>query len=181
MRFILIIIFSTLSLLNLFCESSGNKHIFLSPGYSFPIFGHFSDFKSAAGVKFGYIKDIDDVLSFGFISSSYQYYKNKDMDIKLRIFSFNPVLFSWVGISTRNYFLYLGPGLYHISQPSSSIFSSSSTDEAGFRIGGGYVKNLSGKISVGSTIEFNHLFNMKTKNFDLGSVNLLSLSITVMY
>lgn len=164
-------------------DNISSKYLILNYGISIPFYGHFGDkdigFKPASGFNAGYVKDIDDVVSIGFITSYYQYYKNRDIDIKIRIFSFTPVIFSWLGLTERNYYVYIGPGIYHWSQPKNINFDSSSSTEAGLRFGMGLSKKLFKKFNWGGNIEWNHIFNMKGKNFDMGSGNTISFSISI--
>lgn len=184
----LILFFLTLIFcLNIYSEveEGKNRHIFLNPGYSIPVFGHFGDgdvgFKPAAGFELMYVKDLDDVLSYGFSFDYYRYYKNRDVDIKLRIFSFSPLLFSWLGLSERKHYVYIGPALYHWSQPESSTFNSTSGDEGGFRLGFGYAGNLSDSFKIGYNLEFKHLFDLSGKNFKLDSSNTFDISVSLGY
>jgi len=163
--------------------NDSRKYVFMNTGFSFPVYGDFGDsdsgFKKAFGFSGGYVKDIDDVLSLGFFISSHRYYENRKIDMKIRIFSFTPVVFSWLGLSKREKYLYFGPGIYHWSQPKSASFSSSSSTEGGFRAGFGFKKKLYKSLDWGANLEWNHMFNMSGKNLDIGSSNMLNLSFSI--
>lgn len=128
-----------------------------------------------------YIKDIDDVISIGALASNYSYYKNRNNEIKISIFSFAPVLFSWLGMDERIFYGYVGSGIYHWTQPSSSSFDSTSATEFGFRMGSGLKIKLGRKTGIGLNLEWNHIFKMKSKNFDIGPVNNIDLSMSFIY
>jgi hypothetical protein len=163
--------------------NDSRKYVFINTGFSFPVYGDFADsdsgFKKAFGFSGGYVKDIDDTISFGFYISSRRYYENRKIDMKIRIFSFTPVVFSWIGLSKREKYLYFGPGIYHWSQPKSASFSSSSSTEGGFRVGLGFKKKLYKSLDWGANLEWNHMFNMSGKNLDIGSSNMLNLSFSI--
>lgn len=170
---------------NALAEVLSRKHIFIYPSYSFPVYGHWGDenlgFKKSFGVKAMYIKDIDELISVGVIASNFKYYENNSTDMKIGIFSFTPVLFSWLGYTKKRYYTYLGFGIYHWTQPSSSLYTSSSQTEFGFKGGCGAILPFYKKIDFGVNIEFNHILNMSGPNFDLGSVNNLDFSLGFKY
>lgn len=159
------------------------KTIFIKPGFSLPVFGHWGDsdcgFKPSLSGSVMFVKDIDEGLSWG-IESGYDLpHKNRNNDIKVSIFNISPILFSWLGIAERKKYVYLGPGIYHWSSPKSSSFSSSSGTEFGLKVSCGVIKNYSKSFSLGAEIRFEHVFNMKGENFDLNSANVMQFSILV--
>jgi hypothetical protein len=160
----------------------GNIFSFACGEVNIPVFGEFGDresgFKKSFGLRVGVFKNYDDIISYGFISSQSSYYKNRQIDIKFKFFSFTPALFFWID-NQRRYYLYGGVGIYHWSQPKTSSYLSTSSDEAGFRIGVGYKKNFYKKIGLGGGLEFEHLFNINGKNFNLGPSNIISFSINL--
>ncbi|NLI09527.1 MAG: hypothetical protein GX447_02070 [Elusimicrobia bacterium] len=177
------------SIVILFCAGvsaqapSSVKTIFLKGGISAPVFGHWGDsdsgFKPALNGSFLFVKDIDEGLSWGLETGYDIKHKNRNNDIKVSVFNFSPVLFSWLGINERKYYVYLGPGIYHWTSPKSSAFSSSSSTEFGLKAGGGILKNYSKGLSMGLEFRFEHLFDMKGENFDLGSANNAVLSFVL--
>jgi hypothetical protein len=176
MRFILLVLVFALNI----NASNKNMSYVFSTGLNFPVFGDFGDgdigFKKSYGFNIGVFKNYDDLVSYGFIVSQSSYYKNRKIDIKFNIFSFTPSILGWIDNQRTKYF-YFGPGLYHWKQPKTSTYSSTSGDEGGFRVGVGFKKEYR-KIFYGGCLEFNHLFNINGKNFDLGPSNTLSLLIS---
>jgi opacity protein-like surface antigen len=101
--------------------------------------------------------------------------------MKVRIFSFAPVIFSWLGMGEKKYYGYCGAGVYQWSEPSTVGYDSSSGTEFGFRFGGGFKRNLIKNIDFGANLEWNHMFNMQGRNFNLNSINNLELSLSLIY
>lgn len=159
------------------------KTVFLKGGLSFPVFGHWGDvdagFKPAYAISALFVKDIDEGLSWGFETGYDIRHKNRALDLKVSIFNISPVLFSWLGIAERKYYVYLGPGIYHWSSPASGDFSSSSQTEFGFKAGCGFLRKIKYNISWGLEARFEHILDMSGKNFDLGSANNLNFSATM--
>jgi len=175
-----VILFLLLYIPNLFASLKNDTSYLFSVNLNIPVFGEFGDrkngFKETYGFNLSVLKNYDDLISYGFIVSQSFYYKNRNVDLKFRIFSFTPAIFGFIDIEKKYYF-YIGAGIYHWSQPSST-YNSTSGDEGGFRVGFGY-KKIYKKIGYGSGIEFNHLFNINGKNFDLGPSNILSFYINI--
>jgi len=159
------------------------KTVFFKGGFSFPVFGHWGDmdtgFKPAPSISALFVKDIDEGLSWGFESGYEVRHKNRTLNLKVSIFTMSPVLFSWLGIAERKYYVYLGPGIYHWSSPASGNFSSSSQTEFGFKAGCGFLRKIKYNISWGAEARFEHMFDMSGKNFELGSANNLVISATM--
>ncbi len=158
------------------------RTVFVKPGISIPVFGHWGDldsgFKPSLSGSAMFIKDIDEGLSWG-IESGYDLpHKNRNNNIKVSVFNISPVLFSWLGLAERKKYVYLGPGIYHWSSPKTSSFSSSSGTEFGLKAAAGILKKYSESLYFGAEIRFEHIFDMKGENFDLNSVNVLQFSIT---
>ncbi len=164
-----------------------SSYLFFNPGISIPVFGDFGDssygFKKTYGLTAGYIKDIDELISYGFFISNYSNYENKKLNMKINIFSFTPVLFSWLGLVERKYYVYIGPGIYHWKREKNIDFDTVSSNEGGIRIGFGYIgykRNIK-NLLYGFNMEYNHMFNMNKKDINLGSVNTISLSFSLGY
>ncbi|MGC8867648.1 MAG: hypothetical protein ACP5PA_05505, partial [Elusimicrobiales bacterium] len=157
--------------------------ILLRTGYSLPVFGHFGDSKSGFEPNFsygiGYLKDYDEFFSFGFISDENLYFKNRATDIKLKFFSFTPALFIKPDLKSLGY-LYIASGIYHWTSPSSNIFSSTSDDEFGMRVGYARFFCLK-KIRIGGGFEWNYIIGVKGKNFDLGNINTFVVYLSFKY
>jgi len=162
---------------------SSVRTVFLKTGVSFPVFGYWGDmdsgFKPSSDIAFMYIKDIDDTLSYGFQSGYSLGYKNRDLDMKVRIFSFHPEIFSWFSMIEKKYYLYLGPGIYQWTQVKSKDFSSTSRTEFGYNIGIGFLKEFKNNFRYGLNLELSHIFNIKTSNVNLDSLNNLSLNLVL--
>lgn len=158
------------------------KTFFLKGGISAPVFGHWGDgdagFKPAGSISALFIKDIDEGLSWGIEGGYDTGHKNRSLNLKVSIFNLSPVLFSWLGMAERKYYVYIGPGVYHWSSPRSGSFDSSSGTEFGFKAGGGFLKPWRYDLLFGADLRLEHLFDMSGENFNLGSANNFIFSLT---
>ncbi len=152
-----------------------NHSVFIRAGYSVPVFGHFGDrdsgFKPNFSFGIGYMRYYDEFLDFGLISDDNFYFRNRGVELKIKFFSFTPVIFVKPDIKSHSY-IYVGGGIYHWTSPSSTSFISTSDDEFGVRFG--YMRFLSlKKINIAGGFEWNYIIGVKGKSFDLGNVNIL--------
>jgi len=183
MKYILSFSFFLLYLTFSFSEENlvSKNTLFLKLGNSYPIYGHWGDkdagFNKSSNYKLMFIKDIDENISYAIQSGYSTKYKNKNTDLNVRIFSFTPVLLSWLGLNEHKYFLYTGAGLYHITQIKSNLFPSDSITEFGINLGAGITYNFLFRLKWGLNLEWSHIFNMKDEIFDLNSANNLDVNI----
>lgn len=160
-----------------------HNSLILRTGFSVPVFGHFGDkdagFKPNFSYSFSYLRDYDELISFGFITGENFYFKNKKSDIKIKFFSLTPSVFIKPTNDSLEY-VYAGAGLYHWSSPENSLFTSTSDDEFGFVAG--YNKFLnSSEFKIGLGFEWNHVVGVKGRYFDLGNINIVVLYLSLRY
>jgi len=155
--------------------------LFVKLGNSYPISGHWADsdagFKRSGNYKLMIIKDLDENVSYGLQTGSSPKYSNKGTDLDLKIFSFTPTFFSWLGAPRHRYFVYGGTGVYHWSQPASVLYGSDSGTQFGYNLGAGVLYDFLFELRWGLSLEWNHIFNMKGDNFDLDSANNFDVNV----
>lgn len=147
-------------------------------GWSEGVFGHFGDrtdgFKGSISAGLIYSKDYDDLLSFGFIASQSGYFRNRRVeDVRLRFFSFSPVVFIKSDYLAKTQ-IYIGGGLYHWSSPQTQEYLSTSADEFGFVVGTLFSLNKK-RLRIGLGFDLSHIIGVKGRYFDLGNINIINI------
>lgn len=138
-------------------------------GWTQPIFGDFNDFKGNFSYSFVYLRDYDDLVSYGIQLGDTLFFKNKPTGLKIKFFSLLPTV-ALKSDYKKNGILYLGFGVYHWSSPSKDIYPSTSDDDFGFKFG--YVKTFfNRKIKLSFGIEWSYVIGVKGYNFNLDNVN----------
>ncbi|MCX7641298.1 MAG: hypothetical protein N2Z20_01520 [Elusimicrobiales bacterium] len=179
--------FSILILFSIFLKSNEieifKNAMTINIGASRGIFGHFGDFEDGfeGNFAFGasYMKEYDEFISFG-ISFSETFYFKHDTGIKIKFFSLTPLIFLKPTLKKDEY-LYLGMGLYHWTSPKSKMYSSTSDDEFGFKIGYSKFIKLLNNLKFGLGCEFSYIIGVKGKNFNLGNINIIFPYLTLRY
>lgn len=152
-------------------------------GWTQPIFGDFGDvekgFKGNFSYGIMYMKDYDDLISYGFNLGNTSFLKNRPTGLKINFFSAVPLIAIKSDYKKKS-IVYFGMGVYHWSSPSQNSYISTSDDDFGFKFG--YLKTIYSKmIDLSIGIEWNYIIGVRGMNFDLGNINMINPYISIRY